>query len=314
MSTRLIAVSDREEDRRLAEFLAFSNDMPLTVLSKPELVARALGESPNSLVFWDAEDADRAALLAPIFARSVHPTRVFAVTDKGLNDYPHLAAYPIFAHHLFRRYDEPAPTLYARLIDAALRGTPLGLDRYFPEGAVNRKITITRSGQKRAAVEAIENFFIKQNVNTRLSALVAQGVDELLMNAIFDAPVLPNGMPLRRGADRASDFELIEQEHAHIEVASGDEYVGLCVGDQFGSLKKKVLMSFLHKDYQDEAYVLRKGDPGAGLGLHGIIQSGLSMVFVCQPNVRTEVMIFFARGANYRDFRSGFRFLSVIAP
>jgi hypothetical protein len=97
-------------------------------------------------------------------------------------------------------------------------------------------------------------------------------------------------------------------------MASSDDYVGVCVSDQFGSLKKQMLMGFLSKDYHSEDYVLRKGDPGAGLGLHGIVQSGLSLLFLCKPGIRTEVMIFFAKGASYKSFRSGFRFFSVIAP
>jgi hypothetical protein len=173
---------------------------------------------------------------------------------------------------------------------------------------------ITRAGHKRSAVDAVQNIFVSQDVNSRLSALVAQAVDELIMNAIFDAPVLPNGMPLRRGTDRAADFELIQQEHVTLEVASTDDYVGISVGDQFGSLKKGVLMSFLGRDYHDEAYVPRKNDPGAGLGLNGIVQTGLSLIFACKPGVRTEVMIFFKKDATYKEFRGGFRFLSVMSP
>lgn len=313
-SAHFLVVSERPEDQRFGEFLAFANDLPVHVIDTPDGLQKALKDHPRSVVLWDAENPEKAVPMASVLGQSNLPSRVIAVTDQPLNSYEHLSQAPVFAHHFFRRYDEPAPTLYPRLVAAVLASAPFGLQRYFPEGATSNKIVITRSGQKRAAVEAIQNFFLKQSVNTRLASLVAQACDELLMNAIFDAPILPNGMPLRRGTSRDADFELIAQEHVHLELASGDDYVGICVSDQFGSLKKSVLMGFLSKDYQGEDYVVRKGDPGAGLGLHGMVQTGLSMLFVSKPGVRTEVMVFFARNASYKNFRAGFRFFSVIAP
>lgn len=314
MATHFLIASQREEDLRFGEFLAFANDLPSLHVPTLEALQKALVLNPGSIVLWDAENADTAAPAAELLAKATSPARVFAVTSEALNTYAHLAKAPVFCHHFFRRYDEPAPTLYPRLVAAALHPAPFGLARYFPEAAPASNLAITRSGQKRAAVDAINAFFLKQQVNTRLASLVAQCCDELVMNAIFDAPVLPNGMPMRRGTDRAVDFELIEKEYVHLQMASSSDYVGICVSDQFGSLKKSVLMGFLSQDYHDKGYELRKGDPGAGLGLHGIVQSGLSLLFVSKPGVRTEVMAFFAKDASYKSFRGGFRFLSVVAP
>jgi hypothetical protein len=314
MAVHFLIASSREEDQRFGEFLAFANDLPSKQVTTVEMLRRELTAHPKSVVLWDAEDAEKVISFSSVLANGTIPNRVFAVTTEPLNSYAHLAKAPVFSHHFFRRYDEPAPTLYARLVAAAIHPAPFGLARYFPETAEINDLPITRSGQKRAAVDAIQAFFVKQKVNSRLASLVAQTCDELIMNAVFDAPVLPNGLPLRRGTDRAVDFELIPQEHVHLQMASSDDYVGICVSDQFGSLKKSVLMGFLSKDYYDQSYEVRKSDPGAGLGLHGIVQSGISMVFLCKAGVRTEVMVFFAKGASYKSFRGGFRFLSVIAP
>jgi hypothetical protein len=314
LKARFLILSERDEDVRFAEFLAFANDLTAVVIAGPELLAKALIEFPQSLVFWDAQDPVKSEAIATVLAKSAEPARIFAVTDDSANTYPHLAKFPVFGNHLLRRYEEPAPTLYARIAGASLRGAHLGLSRYFPEGAASRKITLTRSGQKTAAVDAIQNFFVKQSVNTRIAGLVAQAVDELIMNAIFDAPSLPNGMLIRRGTDRALDFELIEKEHVYIEVASADDYVGINVTDLFGSLKREILMKFLSRDYRGEDYIVREKDPGAGLGLRGIIQTGMSLLFVCEPEVRTEVMVFFSKEVTYKEFRTGFRFLTIVAP
>ena len=106
---------------------------------------------------------------------------------------------------------------------------------------------------------------------------------------------------------------MIEKEHVSVELAETEDYIGICVADKFGSLKKSLVLKFLGKDYQSTEYVPRTDDPGAGLGILGIIQSGLSLLFVSKPGVRTEVMLFFPRSPNYKQFKMGFRFVSLLS-
>lgn len=314
MDTHFLIASSREEDLRFGEFLAFANDLSSKQVTTPEALNNALTDHPKSIVLWDAEDSSTSMAFSAVLSGGTIPGRIFAVTSKPLSAYNHLVKAPVFSHHFLRRFDDPSPTLYARLVGASLHPAPFGLARYFPEVIEISDLPITRSGQKRAAIESVQEFFIKHDVNSRLAAVVAQACDELIMNAIFDAPTLPNGLPLRRGTDRAVDFELISQEHVQVQMALSEEYAGISVSDQFGSLKRSVLMGYLCQDYCNQKYEIRSGETGAGLGLHGVVQSGLSLLFVCTQGVRTDVMIFFAKDASYKTFRSGFRFSSVIAP
>jgi len=59
--------------------------------------------------------------------------------------------------------------------------------------------------------------------------------------------------------------------------------------------------------------MVRRGDHGAGLGLSGTIQAGLSLIFITRPGQRTEVLLFFPKAVTFKSFREGFRFLSVFA-
>ncbi len=59
---------------------------------------------------------------------------------------------------------------------------------------------------------------------------------------------------------------------------------------------------------------MKKEEQGAGLGLLGTLHAGLSLLFIVKPGVRSDVMIFFPRTKSYKDFREGFRFLSINAP
>lgn len=313
MPAHILVLSERPEDLTLGQKVAQLRGMAFHALKTPGELRAALIDYPQCLVFWDAEAPQQAEALAPVLMQALSLRRVFAITDGSINQYPHLQREPAFAHHLWRRFDDPAALVYSRLAQAGLEQIPFGVSRYFPENSPGQKIRIERSGHKTAAVEAIQSFLTKQQINTRLAALVAQAADELLMNAIFDAPVDASGNRYRRATVRDSDYDLPGKEQVEVEVAWCDEYSAFSVSDQFGSLKKSTVLGFLGHDYQAESYSVHRQDPGAGLGLYGIVQSGISLLFVSKPGIRTEVMLFFGRGQSYSQFRSGMRFTSIIS-
>jgi hypothetical protein len=314
MPAQLLVISQREEDLRFGEFLAFANNMQIANAINPKQVKDAISANNQTVVFWGADDTEMASPIGEMLGPITSPSRVFAVTDGPLKEHPHLFKYPVFGHHFFRRFENPAPILFTKIVGAAIEAQPFNLMRYFPARTKGRQIKVNRSGQKGSAIVAIAKHLEKLGVANRLSTLVSQASDELIMNAIFDAPTLPDGTLMRRGADRHADFELNDREQVQVDIAETEEYIGICIADKFGSLKKSLVLRFLGKDYQANEYVPRTDDPGAGLGILGIIQSGLSLLFVCKPGVRTEVMIFFPRSPNYKQFKMGFRFVSLLSP
>jgi hypothetical protein len=312
MAAHVLAISDRGVDVQLAQFIASQTGLKCNTLSRPQAIQEFLLEHQQTVVLWDTEDFRETVGLAKILYGRIPPHRLFAVTNGPLNQYPHLFDFPIFGHHLQRRFMEPAPELYTRLAVAALTPAPFGVARYFPKGTATQKITLRRSSHKGAAVEALGRFLAKRGIASRLAQLGAQAADELVMNAIFDAPVDAEGRHVRREIDRNADFELKPETGVDIEIASADAYTGISVADTYGSFKRTMLMNLLKKDYQERAYVVRNEERGAGLGVHGLIQAGLSILFVCKPGFRTEVMVFFPNYKSHREFRAGPRFLSIL--
>lgn len=313
MTTPLLLVSGREEDARLAEHISKANGLPLTAITDAHEVRTFLVDNPKAVVFLGADDRKVAEGAGQVMLKLGYPRlRIFAITDEPLKAYPHLFEFPAFGHHLYRRFDGHSVGLYARLAAAAVTPHPFGLQRYFPDGATHQKIVLRKASQKHAAVEAIQNLLSKLKLPSRVASSVAKAVDELIMNALFDAPVAADGTRTRRALPRDSDFELTPKDEVVVELAWFDGYLAVSVSDPFGSLKKDTLLGFLKKDYQEEAYVARRGDPGAGLGLNDTIQSGLSLLFVTKPGVRTEVTVFCPNVRSFKAFRDAFAFLSLI--
>lgn len=321
MQLTLLVISERKEDLDFGRIVAQRNGFGFATAADKDSVKAELAKHPDAVVFWDTDHAHAGTAGHPSSLRAVSenfgyfapPPRVFAISDLSINQNPNLLRHPVFGHHVFRRYDEPAPTVVGKLVQAVLEDHSFGIARYFPPNSQNAKVVLKHSNQKSTAVQAVQNYLVKLGIKGRISALVAKAADELIMNALFDAPTLADGTPKRRDTPRDSTFALDERDQITLEVMSTQGYAGISVTDQFGSLRKDLVLQFLRQDYKQKQYHMRKMDHGAGLGLHGITQSGISLLLHSEPGAKTEVILFFPITDNYRKFREGFRFLTILS-
>jgi hypothetical protein len=150
----------------------------------------------------------------------------------------------------------------------------------------------------------------------QVQTLAVQTTDELIMNAVFDAPFKKDsggaGNFYRRPIERNQDFPLTGREEVEIELAFCKSYFAIQVRDHFGSLKKDAVLQYIRRDYETTAYKAQDSDPGAGLGIYGILQSGLSLVFASKEGEKTEVTIFVPVIKSMKAFRSAFRLFGFL--
>jgi len=138
-----------------------------------------------------------------------------------------------------------------------------------------------------------------QGVKNRVAALVAQSTDELILNAIFNAPVDREGKRYKQYVPKDSELELDQDHEIQVAMATAEHYMAICVRDQFGSLpRERIIDAFAGKKIQT--------------GLSRTLQGGISILFICKPKVRTEVMLFFRLTDNYKDFKKSFHFLGTV--
>src|SRR5690606_28022190 len=125
-------------------------------------------------------------------------------SDKPLLELEHSTHLPVFGHHLIRKYDEPLPSILARIVKASTQPDPFGIAKFAPPGAAVRRITLTETRHRAATVEALQNLYARKGLPAAIVSNMAQSIDELLMNAIFDAPVDAHGFTYRKSLDRSS--------------------------------------------------------------------------------------------------------------
>lgn len=115
--------------------------------------------------------------------------------------------------------------------------------------------------------------------------------------------------------DRRASFELGLKDKVSFRICVGKDLVGISTEDSFGSVDRAAILKALWKDFRSQNYVpSRYTGPSAGLGLHGIVQAGLSVVVRCEPKQRTETMVLFPRTASYKDFKAAFQFVFCSLP
>jgi hypothetical protein len=315
----LITVTDRDEDARFGETVAEIAGLTPFQAKRHNELRKLIKDNPDCVIFWDIDHKDAAEVSSPlsisnvgnVLRGTIESERIFVLSTQPLNTTPYVFNIPIFGHHIYRQYAHPAPQMYAALVRACRDNSPFGLAFYLPKNNVPKKIVLKFARERRALVEAIQNLLTKANLPPNLCSLASQATDELLMNAIFDAPY-QDGKHYKRQIERSADFELKGRESVELEFSATAGFIGICVRDNFGALKKDVVLGYIRKDYEKQDYKVKEDDPGAGLGVYGILQSGMSMLFACKPNVRTEVMIFIPAVTSMKQFRTQFRFFSFV--
>lgn len=310
MTSQILVLSDKQNDidfwKKIAhhEGLHFKNSVAM------EEISQILQERPDSLILWDAE-CENLRGVEQVFLKMGLTSQVLVVTETAVRGYPHLFLPPSFSHHLYRRYTGNAEFLCTQLVKKSIATTQSGFEDYFTDIIARKSMVITRTTQKRDVIDVFSQFMLDHQVLGRIADIASDAIDELLMNAIFDAPQDDNGNRYRRKFLRDADFELVGKETVTAELVISSDLVGIRVIDQFGSLKSDSAVRCLGKNFDDAGYVISHADPGAGLGLLKLMQSAMSLVFLVEPGVRTESIALLRNTRHFRDLRTSFSFFSI---
>jgi len=314
MAAPILTISSHAEDCRLGKVLALNNSIQYLEATNPSEIQRILEKNKGTLVLLDFDGFQENYEVLDLISKYVRPSLCFAVTNGSISTYPHLTRFPFFGTHLQRRFSEPAPGFYSRLLGSHAQGPLEGLKPYFAHDTKIHRIEIKQSAHKKIAIEALQKTLTNRGIKGRLATLVAQSADELILNAIFDAPLqLPEKIRTRHKESRDLEFEMTPQEAVTVEMAASDHYMGICVIDQFGTLEPQTVFRALRPYLSEEPIATDPfSGPSSGFGLSGILQAGLNLKIACKPGKRTETLIVFPIIENFREFRTAFRFFSVI--
>lgn len=320
MAGMLLLISSRPEDEGFAAQVAATAGLTLrTTHQIREGTAIIAGESPR-IIFADTSTEEQYRDLentvqetVGLFSNKIDANAIFFLSSHVLEKVPYLIRSPLFGHYLFRHYNDvgEAGKYYGRIVAAMVSDKAFGLAKLLKEGTKIQSVKLQSTIQKQSAVDAVKNYVIAGRFQTRMATVIANAVDELLMNAMFDAPVDNLGRHLYTSTHRATSMKLEGKQGVEIQVGFDGSYVGITAIDFFGSLDKAKLLSHLAKIYTEHEYRVKASIAGAGIGLATVFRSGGSFFFVSESQVRTEVTVFFKRSSSFREFKDQFKFIST---
>ena len=258
---RVDIADDLAQGLRLLQHLA-----PLLVV-----VDGASAISPDADAFFAAAQARCAAACMTLLDAS------------GSGDVPRILAHGAVTNLLVH----PMPVLAEELTITAqklIRGDLFGAEKYLLWGTTLHETTLARAAQRAHVVEHLAEAVRARGQSARVASMAMLVADELVSNAVHNAPVDADGTHYRRDLARDVDLALDGRHAVRLRWGCDARYLAIEVTDQFGSLDRATILRALAGDG------VRDSGAGAGMGISLSYRSCDHLVFNLAPGVRTEII------------------------
>lgn len=188
----------------------------------------------------------------------------------------------------------PMPLLAEELTVTALkllRDDIFGLEKYLSWGIECREIVFDNALDRADVVDALTADVRQFGLGPRVASLASLAADELLSNALYNAPTDENGFHFRAGEARDSYRELKPREQITLRYASDARYLAIEVTDNFGSLDRQTILNFLGKAAQRGGVdKIDFSSTGAGMGIALTYSCCNHLIYNLEPGNRTQAI------------------------
>ncbi len=219
-------------------------------------------------------------------------------------DYLPLMAERRFLRNLIAKNDEPLePEELIITAEKLLRGDIFGLQKYLLWGVEPYCVTIKDSRYKQDYINEVSGYAMSLGCNERTIELVETIVDEVVTNAIFNAPRTAEGKPKYAKLSRREHVMLEENEVAELQFACDGDYIAISQIDPFGSLTQDTVVEYLNRCLVKGPNQFSDASGGAGIGLFRVFQSLSKFVVNIEPGAKTEVIALIDLRLSMKRFR-----------
>jgi hypothetical protein len=182
-------------------------------------------------------------------------------------------------------------------------GDVFGLEKYVAANTGIRERVVKNDIEKRSAMNEVTTWAETIGARRPIVHRLANVIDELLMNALHDAP-----------RESSPVLEATAERCAVVRWACDDRILAVSVSDAFGSIRQRDVIDHVRRarDERGRPNPATLDEPGAGLGLYFVLANVASLIVNVNPGRKTEVVCLFdlARGPA-RAVAAGVRSLHV---
>ncbi len=177
-----------------------------------------------------------------------------------------------------------------------LTGDIFGIEKYLPEGTPVHYARLRDFEGRGKAIQTVLDYAEEAKMRRQVRGAIGSVCEELLMNALYDAPVDADGKPMFADVDPHARVTTLSPRPVSIRYAATDQMFAIAVRDRFGRLAKNTMISYIEKCINSPNQIDRK-TYGAGLGLYLVANAAATYVVNVAYGIATEVVCTFDRGA-----------------
>jgi hypothetical protein len=284
--------------RKVARLFA-SVGATVTTIEDPSQAAPLLEEA--DVICSDTFDADFVAEQVRAHKR-LHG--VLWTAEPFKRSMRHLVETTRIDHVLGRRDFESPPRAWEVLMVARRFASPkaaVPLSAYLDWGYSSLELDVRSTADRDEAVMKIGEYISALAVPRRIVDMFGELAHELLMNAIYDAPIDAQGRPKYAG-DRKASIQLAEAERPRLHLACDGSRLALQIRDPFGRLERGHVVEGLARGLAGGEQDRTHG--GAGLGFMVCHNSTSALFFDVARGRHTEVTALFELDMNLRELRT----------
>ncbi|MEP6859567.1 MAG: hypothetical protein ABJE66_03045, partial [Deltaproteobacteria bacterium] len=125
-----------------------------------------------------------------------------------------------------------------------LTGDIFGIEKYLPEGTPVQYARIRDFEGRGKAIETVLEFAEKNKMRRQVRTAIGSVCEELLMNALYDAPIDADGKQIFAEVDPHERVKTRSPRPVSIRYAATDNLFAVAVRDRFGRLAKNTILSY----------------------------------------------------------------------
>jgi hypothetical protein len=288
--------------KRLADAIQAGGATPVLVRG-----AKMLEQAPGPLPFrfavyaWDGTQEQ----LGLVTARMREGAQLVGVTPPAnLAAFTKLLQDPRCNHVLAA--DDTGMAMVSVTVAKFVSGDLFGIEKYLPKDTPVHLTRLREYKGRTAAIDEVLAYAEKVGVRRQVRSAIGQVAEELLMNALYDAPIDEHGNPMFAEVDLKERLDKLSPRPVSIRYAATENGFALSVRDRFGRLDKATVLRYIDKCLHSPQQIDRKVY-GAGLGIYLIANAATQFVLNVAPGMATEVVCTFDR----KTARASLRALSV---
>jgi anti-sigma regulatory factor (Ser/Thr protein kinase) len=164
-----------------------------------------------------------------------------------------------------------------------------------PTGERGASLLVASYAGKDQAVQSLGEFAAQNGLSRRAVAALEQAVDELLLNALFDAPCDDRGQPRYLVQSPRERLAIVARpgEEAEVRFAADDRRVVVAVRDPFGALRRSTVLRYFRRcalAQQARQSPLEQKTGGSGVGLFLVLSTASELLFRLHAGHSTDVV------------------------